>query len=249
MRKRLLAVCSCHAFCWLLVVVLSQSSFANDAVDLDPVEGVTYSIGNGFTGGLHGEGSHFHSSNLSVLPSGNPEVIFPGSAEVGGFFGDEEVRGISEFEVVGEVLSAELYFDVFDLFEAGAIPDPSGVGGLFGQEPLDGDVDVFVYAADHLETVSDYQVDPFLPEPILTFDANDFSGGDTLSVDITSVYNDLAANGADLGIRLQMADADPDAGAITLNNFRLELSVVPEPSSITILLVAALIGLPFRRRR
>lgn len=232
----------------LLVVLISHQAFSLDA-STDHVDGATYSIGNAFTGGIHAEGSHFHSSNLSVLPPGNPAVLFPGSAEVGGFFGDEEVRGISEFEVGDtEVIEAELFFDVFDLFLVGAIPETSGVGGLFGQDPLDGDVDVFAYAADHLETVSDYQVAPLSADPILTFSANDFSGGDTLSVDVTAIYNDLAASGSDLGIRLQMADANPDAGAITFNNFRLELTPVPEPSSFNIL-IASLIGFAFFRRR
>ena len=80
----------------LVFLALSNSAVVGD---FHSNPGQTYSVGNGFTGGTHPEGSHFHSSNLDELPVGNPPTIFPGAAEVGGFFGDEEIRGISEFSL------------------------------------------------------------------------------------------------------------------------------------------------------
>ena len=226
-----------------LSLVCLTYSFTPDvlAVDVEStsVSGTTYSVGNGFTGGTHPEGSHFHSSNLDELPAGNPPTIFPGAAEVGGFFGDEEIRGISEFDLEpgATVDAAVLSFDVLDTFLEGLSPEFSGIDGLFGQGPLDGAVDVFPYLADGSEATSDFQAPPITELPILSFAVDDqLAGGDTLSVDITSIYNNLVTSGDDLGIRLQMANADPDAGAITFHNFRIDLeqAVVPEPSSMTL---------------
>ena len=103
------------------------------------VAGQTSSISNGFTAIFHPEGSHFHSSNLTELPPGNPDILLPGVAEVGGFFGDEEIRGVSEFELQNAAEKATLLFDVLDLFELGLSPESSGIDGLFGeseQRPL-----------------------------------------------------------------------------------------------------------------
>ena len=91
------------------------------------IEGTTYSVANGFTAGTHPEGSHFHSSNLEDLPPGNPSVPLSGVAEVGGFFGDEEVRGVTEFPLQAAAPQAILEFDVLDLFELGISPEVNGV--------------------------------------------------------------------------------------------------------------------------
>lgn len=230
-------------FIAFLSLVCLTFSFSQDvlAVDVESssILGTTYSIGNGFLSGTHPEGSHFHSSNLEELPPGNPPVFFDGAAEVGGFFGDEEIRGISEFDLESgaTVDQALLVFDVLDTFLEGLSPESRGVDGLFNQGALDGVVNVFPYVADGVEAFSDFQATPITSEPILAITVDDdLLGGDTLSVDITSLYNDLVASGDDLGIRLQLADPDPDAGAITFNNFRIDVeqAVVPEPSSMTL---------------
>lgn len=231
---------------------LLQSASAVD-VESNVIQGAAYSIGNGFTtGATHPEGSHFHSSNLAVLPPGNPPIFQNNAAEVGGFFGDEEVRGAAEFHIDSGVAveQAVLFFEVFDLFEAGLSPEISGVDGLFGQGPLDGVVDVFPYIGDDNESFSDYQAPTITDDPILSIVVDEtVLGGETFSVDITSIYNDLAAGGDDLGIRLQMADPDPDAGAITFTNFRVEVQPVPEPSSALMTFVVAWTMLYLRRRR
>jgi hypothetical protein len=236
------------------IICMNQASaFETDLV------GTTSSIGNGFTGGSHPAGSHFHSSNLDVLPAGNPSIIVPGAAEVGGFFGDEEIRGVSEFELQGAEAAdaATLKFDVFDTFAAGLSPEASGVDGLFNQGGYVGFVDVFPYVADATETISDYQVETLTELPILSFEVGPglLAGGDTLSVDVTQIYNDLVAGGeAAFGVRLQMASPDPDAGAITFDNFRISLEqsstpVVPEPNAGVIMIAGCGMLLGLRRRR
>ena len=233
-------------------ITLAETAPAVSSLAQSQVAGTTYTIANGFTEGTHPVGSHFHSSNLSILPPGNPSIILPAAAGVGGFFGDEEVRGISEFPVgETEVVSAVLSFDVLDLFEAGLSPDPNGVGGLYGQDPLEGFVDVFPYAADFLENVGDYQAPPISETPLLSIEVADglVFGGDTFSVDVTSFYNELRVSGEELGIRLQMADPDLDAGAITFHNFRLDLEVVPEPTSALPLLIGLVACMRLRQQR
>ena len=90
---------------------------------------------------------------------------------------------------------------------------------------------------------------PISPDPILSIDVGDgLVGGDTLEVDITSLHNDLFHSGRDLGIRLQMADPDPNAGAVTFNNFRIQLAF-PEPGSGLLAGVFALSLLAIRRKR
>lgn len=213
--------------------------------------GETASIGNGFTDtGVHPEGSHFHTSNLvpGDLPPGNPPLIpVDQVAEVGGFFGDEEVRGVSEFNLVGQPVatSATVVFDVFDLTSAGLNVTP--LGGLFGQEVLDGSVNVFAYRGNNVEEVSDYAGNLIQTDPLLTLDVASLSAGQTISIPVTDIYNDLIADLADnpetaaqaLGIRLQTTSNLPDSlseGAIAFHNFRLQ--VVPEPNCLPLLWLA-----------
>jgi|GEM_PF-3113914 len=251
MRKLVITSLSLVCLTFLASDALAALEFGGGGTSAT-ISGTTYSIGNGFTGGSHPEGSHFHSSNLEELPAGNPPIIFPGAAEVGGFFGDEEIRGISEFHLEpGETVDeAVLRFDVLDTFLEGLSPEFDGIDGLFGQGPLDGVVDVFPYLGDGSEAASDYQATPITAEPILSIVVGDgLVGGDTVSVDITTLYNDLVTSGDDLGIRLQMANPDPDAGAVTFHNFRIDVDVaaVPEPSAASLAIVCA-IGLFMHRR-
>ena len=224
------------------------------------IAGTTYSIANGFTGLSHFDGSHFHSSNLTELPSGNPPIVLPGVAEVGGFFGDEEIRGVSEFALQGSASTATVFFDVLDMFALGLSPVPSGIDGLFGQRSYVGVIDMFGYAGNGMEEVSDYQIAPISGTPVLMIDVGPglIVGGETLSVDVTDIYNNLVsqlasdpANAATaLGVRLQMAPpADPNSGAITFGNFRLQVVAqdVPEPAAGLLLLLGMAVVLRQRR--
>ena len=235
----------------LALASLALTLFSNTnlfAAGTSVVYGHTASIGNGFTAGNHPAGSHFHSSNLDDLPNDNPPINLPGVAEVGGFFGEEEVRGISEFEVGGPVSTATLSFEVLDLFAAGLTFDERGVDGLFNQGPYEGMIDLFAYTADHIESLSDYQVPPLSEIPVLSVEVTPLVvGGDEFSADVTSIYNQLSTEGQDLGIRFQMRDPDPDAGAITFTNVRLTLQAVPEPNANFLFLLGLVILLRFRR--
>lgn len=236
----------------LLVILLLPAAFACSTAlgaNNDTLFGQTSSISNAFTAGDrdHPVGSHFHSSNLDVLPDGNPPIMVFDAAEVGGFFDDEEIRGVSEFNIQGPTGKAILFFEVRDLFAEGLIFDERGVDGLFGQGAFEGLIDVFAYAADYMEQVSDYEIPPIQETPILSIDVTpSVRGGDEFSVDVTSIFNELAATNQDLGVRLQMANPDRDAGAITFANFRVELEAIPEPQSWTLLVVGLFALLRFR---
>ncbi len=231
-----------HHYVGLLGVLLACSavSRAQAVTQEDLLLAATYAVSNGFTAaGTHPEGSHFHSSNLNDLPSGNPTIPVPGVAEVGGFFGDEEVRGVAEFDLFGRntTLQAILSFDVYDVSDIAFNP----IGGLFGQDPYVGTINVLGYRGNNVEEVSDYEIEPVLSLENFVVDPSQMAAGDTIEVDITDFYNELVsellANPSTapdaLGIRLQVAPPadveDPDTGAITFNNFRIQ--TVPEPQT------------------
>ena len=237
-----------------LVLCFFVFSAASATLQADVIiSGKTASVANGFTDGDHPSGSHFHSvTDHDALPAGNPGITLSSVAEVGGFFGDEEVRGISEFPVQATADIATLLFEVRDMTDV----SPHAIDGLFGQGSFTGIVDVFAYEADGVESVSDFQTPTSPATPILTIDvvSDGIMAGDTLSVDVTSLYNDLVvASHTALGIRLQMSAANTSAGAISFDNFRLQLSdvtSVPEPSPVMLmgLVTVGLGGLRFFRR-
>jgi hypothetical protein len=74
--------------------VISFAFLGGGATAATITNGFTFSVADGFTG-LSGQGTHFHSSTGGDF--GNPA----GKAEVGGFFGSEEVRGLSEYNLSG----------------------------------------------------------------------------------------------------------------------------------------------------
>jgi hypothetical protein len=166
-------------------------------------EGFTFAVASG--GGAPATGTHFHSSTGGVY--GNPA----GKAEVGSY-SSEEVRGLSEYDLTGLVASASAFvtFRVFD------------DGGLFGGTndfPYLGNINVEAYAGNNSEDISDYQAASI--GAVGTFSTAGLVVGNTVSLDITSIFNAALANGdTSLGIRLMIASA-PNGGAYTFDTFRL----------------------------
>lgn len=187
------------------------------------IGGQTYAISDAFTESGHGTGSHWHNTSLAGPPAPALATV-KRYAEVGGFFGDEEVRGVSEFSIAGQATVATnvlLKFVVSDLLADGISPDQ--IDGLFGQGALAADFNVVGFAANGTEELEDYQAAALAT--LATIDPTTLTAGQEITVDVTSYYNARRANGDTwLGIRLQLAVSDPDAGAITFEDFRLEIT-------------------------
>jgi hypothetical protein len=192
--------------------------FEEPEIILTIVSGVTYSIADAFTDGGHGTGSHWHNTSVA----GPPAPAVPTSkryAEVGGFFGDEECRGISEFtKPAATALQVTLSFRVVDMTiaEGGLSPDP--IDGLYGQGPFSGNFDIVGYTANATEELPDFQASGTV---LQTIDASALSANDLLSYDITSLYNSTSNY---VGIRLQMTTPDYNAGAITFEDFQIQVT-------------------------
>ncbi|MEP0870422.1 hypothetical protein NDA01_11470 [Trichocoleus desertorum AS-A10] len=232
---------------------LSIGSFAADVIT-STAQAAT--ITNGFTfsvadGGGNGIGNHFHSSTGGDF--GNPQ----GKAEVGNFF-SEQVRGLSEYNLAG--LASGPAFVTFDLFS---------LGGLFSGEndfPFTGNINVVAYAGNNAENVSDFQASSV--GTVGTFNAAALVVGNTLSFDISSIYNNaLTQSLSSLGIRLQIASGtSTGGGAFTFDNFRLtsdnqttatpeptptptpETETVPEPGTLGAVILSSIMMLRYGKR-
>lgn len=194
-------------------------------------DGLTFSVASS----CGNTGSHFHSNTGGIF--GNP----PGKAEVGSF-SCEEVRGLSEYDLagLGAASSALVTFDVFN------------DGGLFSftnDFPFIGDIDLVAYVGNNAEDISDYQAP--ISNTIGTFNTAGLSEMDTLSFDVTSVFNDAIALGnQSLGIRLQTASGtNTGGGAWTFDQFQLTTKPVPEPASTMGLLAFGALGTASMRKR
>lgn len=180
-------------------------------------------------------GTHFHSSTGGDF--GNPA----GLAEVGELF-TEGIRGLSEYDLNGlsAAASAFVSFDVHSL------------AGLFGQSGYFGPIDVFAYAGNNLEDISDYHIATI--GNVGSFNSTGLAVGETVSLEITSIFNQaLLDTLPSLGIRLQPAGGTNDT-AITFNNFRLttddQTTAAPEPGLLLLLGTGVLtIGSRLRNRR
>jgi len=142
-------------------------------------------------------------------------------AEVGTSGNFVLIRGLSEFNLAGLTPgSAILTFNVFR------------EGGLTGQPPDNFDIGIVAYQGNNAENLSDFNVTTF--GRVGTFNTAGLAVGQTLSFDVTPVYNSALTNGfSSLGIRLQPAPIINSA--YTFNTFRLSTTAVPEPTTVFLL--------------
>jgi hypothetical protein len=187
--------------------------------------GFTYAVASDVA--CTANGTHYHSNTGGVF--GNPA----GKAEVGNFF-SECVRGLSEYDLTGLAASPSA-FVTFNVFNDGGLF--SGINDF----PFAGTIDVFAYAGNNLEDVSDYEAVPI--GVVGSFGTAGLVVGNVVSLDITTIYNAAIAGALpSLGIRLQRAgEAAANTGAWTFDSFRLTVDdqstggVVPEPSTYALL--------------
>ena len=177
-------------------------------------QGLGFSVSSGAD--PNGYGSYFSSSTNN--PFSNPA----GKNEVGNYY-NEDIRGLSEYNLAGLVptKSALISFNVFQ------------AGGLFSGEndfPFTGNIKVLSYIGNNAENLYDYQAPSI--GTVGTFSTANLAVGDTLSFDVTSIFNRAISNKySSLGIRLQVdGGTNPEGGAWTFDNSRLTTTVsVPEP--------------------
>jgi len=197
-----------------------------------PILGMTFSVAS--DPGDQGVGTHFHSDT-------GFDFFGPGFAEVGSFE-QEEVRGLSEFDLTGLGGSAAtvLSFNTqgFGLF--------SGLNDF----AFDGDIDIIAYAGNNLENTADYEIAS--AATIGSFNTTGLTVGTAFNFDVTTIYNNAITNGwTSLGVRLSTEDTSDDGGAWTFDNFQLVPGAtpsVPEPGSFLLLLIG-FAGLLYYRSR
>jgi uncharacterized repeat protein (TIGR01451 family) len=192
----------------ILITAVSFPGFVTARAFADVItEGFTFAVASSSSDRT--SGTHFHSSTGGEF--GNPA----GKAEVGDF-GTEEVRGLSEYDLAG--LAAGPAFVTFEVFQA---------GGLFAGTndfPFDGEIEIVAYEGSNTEDIADYHTATF--GTVGSFFTAGLVVGNTISFDVTTLYNAAIAGGfSSLGIRLQLAaGVDAGGGAWTFENFRLTSS-------------------------
>lgn len=208
--------------------------------------GLTFTVANDGPGSA---GSHFHSST---------QTGDGGFAEVGrGFFDDgnggevrEEIRGLSEFDLNGLTTASQAILQFEVLFPGGLFADNA--------DPFDGIIALLAYEGDNFESIGDFQITPTFAISDFAINPIDFEGGETISLDITALYNSFIANGISaLGIRLENAPLVDASLAWTFGNFLLTTETapppppppgeVPEPATIGLLGLG--VALALRRKR
>ena len=180
--------------------------------------GLTFAVADNFDGPL-GVGTHFHSNNSDGGISG-----VRGVAEVGGFFGSEEVRGISEFDIRGlDFAAADAATLTFDVFREDGLFDQGGGPFL---------VDLSAYFGNNREDLSDYQTPA---SPIASFSTDGLTVGSRLSFDVSAeLLGALLAEEEALAVRLQQQTTNREGPAFTFDNFRLSSTAVGESTQLAI---------------
>jgi hypothetical protein len=200
---------------------------ASMPVAAQTLPGLTFSVASDPNN--FGVGSFFRSNGTGI-------------AEVGSFNGGI-VRALSEFNVTGQgtTSQATLSFRV------------NSVGGLSGQPATQFNYNLGAYQGNNFANISDFSISEF--QPIGSFRPDVLSVGQTLSFNVTNIFNNFVSIGNlnSLGFRLAPV-SDPAGGAYTFNNFQLTLgsaaTTVPEPATVArvgsgLLVVGGLAG---RRR-
>lgn len=174
--------------------------------------GFTFTVASAGGGGV--TGTHYHSSTGGDF--GNPA----GKAEVGTYV-TENVRGLSEYDLTG-LSAAAPAFVTFEVYKA---------GGLFtgtNDTPFVGTISIDAYHGNNLEDISDFQIAS--AGAVGSFGTAGLAVGNTLSFDITSIFNSAIGSGwSSLGIRLLTTDAS-GSHAWTFDTFRLTTDNQTTPS-------------------
>lgn len=221
----------------VLAVIALSGAMVRTAVAVQITPGFTFSVADAYTGPA-GQGTHYHSNTGGSF--GNPA----GLAEVGrlGVSG-EEIRGLSEYNLTGLSASPSA-FVTFEVYE---------LGGLFGQSFGTFNITINAYLGNNTENLSDWQAAS--TGFVGTFSTAGLSVGDTVSFDITSIYNAAISGGdASLGIRLAQNPLLAPNQAVVFNNFRLTTddqssNRVPDGGSTLLLLSSALGAIVVLKRR
>jgi hypothetical protein len=240
---------------WLLLASFCFGSASVQAAIVLDGETNTIACGGGLGFGspetsCPDHGGHFHS-----------DVYFTNLAEVGGYsasgdFANEEIRGMSEFNITGlsPVSSATLSFSVYRQGSMFTDTNDTPFTGTIFLDAYVGNNSIFGNNWDIFTGAnmwSDYQeasigdignlsvVGGASPNP---------NSGDVFSFDVTELFNDAINNDLiSLGVRLRQ-ERSGEYGtnkAWTFGNFRLT-AYVPEPGTVS-LMALALVFFPLLR--
>jgi hypothetical protein len=157
-------------------------------------------------------GTHFHSA--------------PGQAvEVGSFDLEEEVRGVAEFNLAGQMSSSAILS--FNVARIGS--------SYFGQAgPGNYTIQVIAYMGNNAISLADYSAAPLAT--LGSFSTASLVLGQTFSFDASAAYRAVLGSGS-LGIRLQVGSNPGDNVANQFSGFRLETNptAIPEPAGLVMI--------------